>query len=1341
MLKRAISFFLCLAMVFSMVPVQAFAEEETTAPSESITESTKETTASTEAETEPTERITAPAEPVPEARKAAIHSVTAAKDAVAASEPGGTITRVPYGNHVHEFDAEQKCACGIYGGTNGENQNWTLDSEGTLTVCGEGVIYGYEDGYPWLSFYGLIRKVVIEEGIHGIGPNAFEGLGNTSYGGTGELSVQLPDTLLEMGDRAFYRSALRDVIVPEGVTRLQYGVFNACENLCSITLPSTLEEIEEYACYETAITELTVPEGVTTIRSMAFAACENLSNVTLPESLLSIGDSSFSRTALTEVVIPDNVVSVGAEAFSSCETLSKVTLPENLELLGEDAFSYTALQEITVPQKIKTIPRNVFFRAEALESVILPDGIESIGEFAFGFTALQEITIPEKVERIESYAFYACENLEKVIFTGDAPEIGELIFNKAAPLSALYPKGNETWTEEIRQDYGSEVTWTAYGDDVVDRGTCGESVSWILTDDGVLTISGTGPMEDTYWPYETAGEATNFAPWYPYAGSIRQVIVEDGITGISHFAFFGCEKLESVEISESVTHVGCAFVNSALEELTIPAGVTSLTYPSSEGVCAGLKKIIVSPENTVYSSDEAGLLYDKEKTRLLGCPTGFEGACTVADTVTAIGDRAFIDCVGIMDILLPESVTEIGIAAFQGCTGLERIDIPEKLQKVGMMSFAGCAALKYVIIPGEVMVLEQMAFGDCTAMQQIWFTGDAPQIGEDSFYQVTATAYYPQDNDTWTEEIREDYGGSLTWEPYSGEIPDLSVVAEGTCGEDLTWTLNDRGILTVSGTGAMEDYNQDEPWRNYQDAILKVVLEEGITRVGNYSFKQYASLNTVILPDTVESVGYAAFSGTALRSVAIPESTVILEDYAFFDCGFLSNVTFSQGLLTIGDYAFQQTSITQTELPEGLVTIGSGAFSEVPLEVVNIPATVRNIGSSAFWNTHISEIEIPGEITEIKPYTFAACSSLSRVTLPESLETIGEYSFSGTILLKEIYVPKNVTSIGRNAFQFCERMEMIVFEGSAPAIAADSFSNVNAMVYYPANDPRWTGDKLLNYGGSLTWVPYGYVENRVALDKEILGDCSVVCIDGVTMEIQKDGDFWYVDLPDSNAGVMTTYAYHTDETARDAVNVHTVYPISMQVWTLKNRNGAYTATRQEIFDDILQYSGMSIRVAGKKGIRMITSIDRNTKNSLISDGMAGYTLKEYGTVVAWATQLKNGNPLVLGASYVKSNYAYKQGVADPVFACNRDVMQYTNVLVGFSPDQCKNDLAIRPYMILEDADGNEIILYGGIVQRSIGYIAEQNAYTFDPTTEAGAYNYIWDIIHHVYGKEYVPEAA
>lgn len=255
-------------------------------------------------------------------------------------------------------------------------------------------------------------------------------------------------------------------------------------------------------------------------------------------------------------------------------------------------------------------------------------------------------------------------------------------------------------------------------------------------------------------------------------------------------------------------------------------------------------------------------------------------------------------------------------------------------------------------------------------------------------------------------------------------------------------------------------------------------------------------------------------------------------------------------------------------------------------------------------------------------------------------------------------------------------------------------------------------------------------KGRILLDQTILSGQTTVWIDGVEYAVQFSGGSCYVDLPaDADPGSMVTYSYYIG----NAADVHTQYPVGMEVWALKkNADGSFTPEKVEALANILQYSGSSIRITGNKGIRMLTSIQKNKKNDLVSGGLAGYKLLEYGTVLAWSSNLEDGSPLVLGPEYAKSNYAYKKDEADPVFKYTGDLMQYTNVLVGFSLDQCADDIAMRPYMILEDENGQQMTIYGGIVHRSIGYIAWQNRDVFKPGT--AAYNYVWEIIRHVYAE-------
>lgn len=208
-----------------------------------------------------------------------------------------------------------------------------------------------------------------------------------------------------------------------------------------------------------------------------------------------------------------------------------------------------------------------------------------------------------------------------------------------------------------------------------------------------------------------------------------------------------------------------------------------------------------------------------------------------------------------------------------------------------------------------------------------------------------------------------------------------------------------------------------------------------------------------------------------------------------------------------------------------------------------------------------------------------------------------------------------------------------------------------------------------------------------------------------------------VTLTNPSSRLLTKYTTTTNDQGGE-------YPTGMQVFKLDENNQPVEITE---LGNLLQYSGCSIRINGKPGIRMITSLTKEAKELLKKGELAGYTLEEYGTVVAWRKELGD-KPLTLSTG--KSNYAYRKGVSDPVFANVGDLTQYTNVLVWDELDagQYAADIAMRPYIILSK-DGEAVTLYGGTVSRSIGYVAQQNANIF-PKGSAG-YNYVHDIIDKV----------
>ena len=228
---------------------------------------------------------------------------------------------------------------------------------------------------------------------------------------------------------------------------------------------------------------------------------------------------------------------------------------------------------------------------------------------------------------------------------------------------------------------------------------------------------------------------------------------------------------------------------------------------------------------------------------------------------------------------------------------------------------------------------------------------------------------------------------------------------------------------------------------------------------------------------------------------------------------------------------------------------------------------------------------------------------------------------------------------------------------------------------------------------------------------------AIAYVDGVAMPLEINGSYATVPLAGSGAQSITIYEMNTLSSS----DPHAVYPVHMSTWLVSQSGSTYTVTRHYALDDLLVYAGSSIRISGTKGIRMITGMSEQVKDQLTGSGINGYTIVETGTLIAWSDKVENGS-LTLETPGVSRGTAYVKGSKDPVFSSSGGIEYYTNVLVGFnSAEQYKRDLSMRPYAILEDASGEQFAVYGGTVQRSIGYIAEQNADSFQAGTAAYAF--------------------
>ena len=641
-------------------------------------------------------------------------------------------------------------------------------------------------------------------------------------------------------------------------------------------------------------------------------------------------------------------------------------------------------------------------------------------------------------------------------------------------------------------------------------------------------------------------------------------------------------------------------------------------------------------------------------------------------------------------------------------------------------------------------------------------------------------------------------------------------VASGNCGEHATWTLDDTGMLRISGTGAVQDYGSvlwtdpddphhaestfygDPPWLAYKDQVTALEIAPGITSIGQTAFQGMEKIESVSFPEGLQSIGWRAFYGcSGLRAVSFPSGMTSLGEESFSGCHALTEVSVPDGCTAIGNQAFAYCSALETvrlpsdlaevpygmfessfslkhiDIPASVTIISDKAFYGSKLESISLPEALRILGMEAFNGTMLREIDLPDSLETIGDRCFSGCWELTSVKIPNKITSL-TWAFSGCITLREVKLPANIKSmfgafsgclalesielpeglesiqnccfqnctlkeitfpttlreITASSFSCCDYLDKITFLGNAPRlIAENAFERVTANVYYPEHNNSWTEDVRQNYGGELTWVPFdGGVQQEGYRVFSGLVSNMLVEIDGVSYRPSANGDVY---IPNTDAKTAVCYEYNKLDG-----DIHEQYPLGYSIYSLTFTGQGYQAELcPSPMQNILHYAGSSIRITGKKGIRMITGLYTGARLNLI-DGKEGYTLLEYGTVVAWDSEL-NGEVLTLEHHAAKTAYAYKRGEADPIYKVTDEYTQYTNVLVGFSNDQCIPDICMRPYIKLQDPDGNVLTLYGGAIHRSIGYIAWQNRNAFKPGTDS--YEYIWSIIHHVYGTKYDAE--
>ena len=326
-------------------------------------------------------------------------------------------------------------------------------------------------------------------------------------------------------------------------------------------------------------------------------------------------------------------------------------------------------------------------------------------------------------------------------------------------------------------------------------------------------------------------------------------------------------------------------------------------------------------------------------------------------------------------------------------------------------------------------------------------------------------------NIDWNTVFAED--NTNTWD--ISKNGDGSVIAE----------LSEDGTLTISGSGNIKSwaYGETTDWhsRENKKKVKNVIINEGVTSIGDYAFDGCSNLTNITIPEGVTSIGRGAFSYcSSLTSIIIPEGVTSIGEFAFNFCDSLTSITIPKGVTSIGDGAFQGCrSLTSITIPEGVTSIGDGAFNGCrSLTNITISEGVTSIGDGAFngcsslTNISVSENSkyylsdngvlytknktelirypegkketeyiIPNSVTSIGESAFNGCSSLTNITIPEGVTSIGNDAFYWCKSLTNIIIPEGVTSIGNDAFSNCSSLTNITIPEGVTSIGSSAFED------------------------------------------------------------------------------------------------------------------------------------------------------------------------------------------------------------------------------------------------------------------------------------------------------------
>lgn len=738
-------------------------------------------------------------------------------------------------------------------------------------------------------------------------------------------------------------------------------------------------------------------------------------------SVTQIGNSAFYNCdELIAITIPSSVNSIGSNAFSSCDRLALATLTAPTM----EAYCHSSINNLLYEAGF-TGSRAIQINGEEVYDIVVPEGITSIRELAFyNCDAINSVTIPAGVTTISYDAFYSCDGLTTITIPSSISNIGSDAFSYCSSLSLA------TITAPTIEAYcNSNVNYELR----YENASCprkiqinGEEVTDIVIPEGVTEISryafyNCDELNSVIIP---KGVATIGNDAFYDCDALTSVEIPMGVATIGNEAFYSCSALTSVVIPQSVATIGSSAFSHcyALETITIPSNIVTIGS-SAFYYCSKLSlATITAPTIETYCNSTINKkLYDTYARckRIIQINGEELTEVVIPNTVNKINHYAFYNCKNLTSVSLPESVTSISDYAFQLCTNLTSITFPESVTSIGNNVFDG---IKYLTVYSNASTPAAVGTTVFDASAFI-FVQDVPT------YKAAWSAYKEQ---IFSKQYEYMEVTSTAHSSQSALHKELGLEALGQVFKlKVNGTINSYDIMML---------------RNQMPSLRKLDLADAsiVATANGYEYTDGYTTKD----DTLTTQSFTG-TGTKIIEVALPKTLKHIEANAF-----------------------------NTNLHD--LTVHSGTMAVGAFKSLNQLATV-----------HLSDA-----ITHIPQEAFYNCSALQSITLPETLDTIGNYAFQGAGLLS-ITIPANVSHLGHGAFAGSSSSSGSSYgyyssETSSSKSGYDASTRASSSSYYSYDDYCYGGslrEVTIPKDSKLKTIPSRAFEGNESLTKlSILGD-------------------------------------------------------------------------------------------------------------------------------------------------------------------------------------------------------------------------------------------------------------